>query len=375
MIIFNSKEGILLENGRKTYVCECGKVFNNPQAFNGHKSNCKIHLGDEKYQIAMDKLESMRIKGAQSIKGKSEKFHSQKDLELRQWIDEQHRCECCGIIMVERYGSGRFCSKSCASSRNHTEESRLKTSMSLMQFYSNARENGKSTQNLDFSKYVDGTKELYLQKVVTYKNLKYYTLDKADGIDFVTCPYCGVRMAELQSAHLKRHNKTKNDVLNEFGKDYQMSSKNTKDKRSESSKKTQKQLIEDGRHTGWQSRSIRSYAEEFWEKVLDNNGIKYDAEHTIKKKDLGVDDSSCYFLDFLIDGFIDLEIDGKQHTYEDRKEHDIERDKVLSKNGFLIYRIPWVNPNNDEGKKKVKEQIDTFISWYSNINNDMVLNI
>ena len=34
-----------------------------------------------------------------------------------------------------------------------------------------------------------------------------------------------------------------------------------------------------------------------------------------------------FFLDFLLPGNIDLEIDGKQHNYEDRKEHDKERVK------------------------------------------------
>ena len=26
------------------YVCECGKIFTNSQSFNGHKSNCKVHI-------------------------------------------------------------------------------------------------------------------------------------------------------------------------------------------------------------------------------------------------------------------------------------------------------------------------------------------
>jgi len=28
----------------KEYRCICGKVFDNPQKFNGHKSNCKEHI-------------------------------------------------------------------------------------------------------------------------------------------------------------------------------------------------------------------------------------------------------------------------------------------------------------------------------------------
>ena len=28
---------------KKLYICECGRKFDNPQCFNGHKSNCEIH--------------------------------------------------------------------------------------------------------------------------------------------------------------------------------------------------------------------------------------------------------------------------------------------------------------------------------------------
>jgi len=30
-------------NHQGNYKCECGKEFDNSQAFNGHKSHCKIH--------------------------------------------------------------------------------------------------------------------------------------------------------------------------------------------------------------------------------------------------------------------------------------------------------------------------------------------
>ena len=32
-----------MEKEVKKYVCVCGKEFDNPQAFNGHKSHCKVH--------------------------------------------------------------------------------------------------------------------------------------------------------------------------------------------------------------------------------------------------------------------------------------------------------------------------------------------
>ena len=28
----------------KQYICECGKIFENAQSYNGHKSHCIIHL-------------------------------------------------------------------------------------------------------------------------------------------------------------------------------------------------------------------------------------------------------------------------------------------------------------------------------------------
>jgi hypothetical protein len=46
-------------------------------------------------------------------------------------------CEKCGKEHDGSFGSGRFCSKSCANSRKHSEESRLKTSKSLLSYYEN----------------------------------------------------------------------------------------------------------------------------------------------------------------------------------------------------------------------------------------------
>ena len=65
------------------------------------------------------------------------------------------------------------------------------------------------------------------------------------------------------------------------------------------------------------TRNISSFAEKFWERVLDNNGISYTREFRFVK----------YFLDFKIEVgniVLDLEIDGHQHIY--RVEHDKQRD-------------------------------------------------
>ena len=119
--------------------------------------------------------------------------------------------------------------------------------------------------------------------------------------------------------------------------------------------------INNGTFSGWQSRNITSYPEQFWIKVLDNHNITYIREDFSTKK---------YFLDFVIekDGKkIDLEIDGKQHKYEDRKQHDKERDEYLQNLGYIVYRIEWNSINNEKGKNLMKSKIENFLDFYDNL--------
>jgi very-short-patch-repair endonuclease len=266
--------------------------------------------------------------------------------------------------MTEKFGSGRFCSSECSHSKEYSEETRLKTSNSLMNYYAN---NAKEfNPRLDFGQYVEEAKELYLRKLINPRTLQYYLLDKLENIDFVICPYCQLRLSQINGQHLKKHNKTMNDLKFEFGDNYPIISEVAHLTRSKASSLSQENLVNEGKHSGWQTRNIRSYAELFWEKVFQNNHIKFVSEYVIKKKDLGINERGNYFLDFLIDNFIDVEIDGKQHLYEDRKQHDIKRDERLREKGFLVYRIKWINPIESEA---VKKQIDDFLDWYNNIRN------
>lgn len=116
--------------------------------------------------------------------------------------------------------------------------------------------------------------------------------------------------------------------------------------------------VADGTHKGWKSRNIKSYAEIFFEKVLNNNKIKY-----IREKKVGK-----YFLDFVI-GNIDLEIDGKQHEYKDRQESDLQRDNFLRNQGYFVYRIKWNEINSDNGKEMMKNKIDLFLDFLEYFNN------
>lgn len=99
------------------YKCKCGKEFDKPNSFNAHKSHCKIHLGEERY-LARTKNSSEAIKKGTRIR--SEKHQSKRIKELNAWILEKHKCKRCGKVMIDKFGSGIYCSRKCANSRPHT---------------------------------------------------------------------------------------------------------------------------------------------------------------------------------------------------------------------------------------------------------------
>ena len=125
---------------------------------------------------------------------------------------------------------------------------------------------------------------------------------------------------------------------------------------SNNSKKAMDIVMSEGRHQGWKSRNIISYPEKFWMEVLSNNNIEYKHNYPFGK----------YFLDFYIeidDRKIDLEIDGKQHKYEDRHNSDIIRDKFVNSQNIEIYRIDWNTINTEDGKRIMKEKIEKFLKF------------
>jgi hypothetical protein len=103
----------------KEYVCECGKIFSTPNSFNGHKSTCKEHhlakygnldVYTSRYKTSIKTLKETNAKKVCTLK-------TQRELK---WISEKHTCEKCGKVMTEKFGSGRFCSRACANTREHT---------------------------------------------------------------------------------------------------------------------------------------------------------------------------------------------------------------------------------------------------------------
>lgn len=139
----------------------------------------------------------------------------------------------------------------------------------------------------------------------------------------------------------------------------------SKDMMREKLRLKMKEKVENGTHIGWKSRNLESYPESFFKKVLDSYNIKYEFNKPIKKRDIGINCDSNYFLDFyLSEKNIDLEIDGKQHNYSDRKKSDKVRDENISKI-CEIYRIKWKSINSEEGKKYIQSEINKFLKFYN----------
>ena len=132
-------------NYESNFVCECGKTFTSPQSFNGHKSNCKIHHLS-KYG-SLDVFDAKYKKVAEKCKLTNKlKFDELKHQQLNQWIYERHTCEKCGKIMLEKFGSGRFCSRSCANTREHSKDTLYKIKQSITLYSDNI-------QNDNINKY------------------------------------------------------------------------------------------------------------------------------------------------------------------------------------------------------------------------------
>ena len=121
--------------------------------------------------------------------------------------------------------------------------------------------------------------------------------------------------------------------------------------------------------TGWMIRhkSYHSYAEKFWIKVLGNNNIFYFNEFIVKTN---YNKPAWYSIDFALvknGKKIDLEIDGRQHKYKERKESDKKRDIFLTSKNWIVYRVEWNEINTNKGKELMKQKIDDFLKFYESL--------
>jgi len=117
----------------KKYQCVCGALFDNAQKFNGHKSHCKVHQIQkhgslDKYNENISKWVNAGIECTLN-KQKLSKINNKNKLD--QWLLEQHKCKTCNKIMTEFYGSGIYCSRTCANKRKLSDKTKQKISSTI----------------------------------------------------------------------------------------------------------------------------------------------------------------------------------------------------------------------------------------------------
>lgn len=235
-------------------------------------------------------------------------------------------CESCLVEIDGSYGSGRFCGPKCArsfASKLKREEINKKVSLTL---------SGKISKN--------------------------GKLEDAHGNVTLVCEYCS---RSFERPYSKRKTKC---CSNSCATKIKWSQK---DYRENLTEKIQSR-VSSGSHTGWSSRNILSYPEQFFKKVLDENGYegKYKINFPVKKSSLGLDCSTNYFLDFYFEDMrLDLEIDGKQHNYPERVKSDHIRDIVLKENGYKVHRIEWRSINKPEGQEYITAKIKELLELLS----------
>lgn len=277
-------------------------------------------------------------------------------------------CEYCGkeINLEQKYGSGRFCNKRCqilsvhkkgaeiAGEKSKQETEKRKKIVKCLycgKEWKTTEKNRKFCSSSCAAKYNNSKRVISdSTRIKTSESLKKFHSQQPKKIFY--CSECGKEIGKTKTGFCK-------NCLN--------SSEAGKKILSENSKKAMDILVKSGNHKGWKTRNTTSYAEQFWIEVLDNNKVSYKREFRVK---YGEKSGEHYFLDFLIEKnnvLIDLEIDGKQHQYEERKNHDKIRDERLSKIGYRIYRINWNEINSEQGKTQMKSKIDNFISYLNSL--------
>ena len=267
-------------------------------------------------------------------------------------MNPKHCLNCGTKIPYERRG-GKFCNSSCAASYNNkkngpkSDETKRNISSGIRKYLSI---NSNSITNKNYISVHDAIEEDLIDNPFNIEEEKI----KVDFLvkDKIKKRICSVCKKEF------------NPYILETGKLYKGKTC-SKECREEMLRIAGKKAIEVSKERGtwktWQSRNTTSYAEKFWIEVLDNNNISYTREFFYDKK---------YFLDFMIvknGKILDLEIDGHQHIYDERKEHDQERDEYLTKHNVIVYRIPWNCLNNDNGKEKMKIKIEDFLKFYNEL--------
>lgn len=260
-------------------------------------------------------------------------------IQKRDYNNNPKYCECCGNILPFEKQNCKCCSKSCSiilgnkKKGNRDEITKEKISKSLI----------KNNSKIFYIKQ-------YYDNNISFDDIK---LNKPKLIRI--CKECGREFIPHLQPNGNRISEDKFCSIDCHDKNI-----------SYNNSLLRKNEILNGTFHGWKTRNIISYPEKFWINVLNNNNIPFIREYLIK---YGEKFHESYFLDFYIEfnnKKIDLEIDGKQHTYPERIEKDKIRDNFISSKNIIVYRIAWNSINTEKGKKLMEEKINNFLIYLKN---------
>lgn len=229
------------------------------------------------------------------------------------------KCEKCGKVIDILYGSGRFCSEKCARSF--------------------------STKDV----LHDEKKE-----AICTKCGKTCFIKKNASVKTAICEYCAVSKCAVCGKTISAF--TKSGLCRDC---------NRRLPKSDEQKAKQSVAMKEKGYVRWKIHSSPSSAEILVASILNDNNVPFVSEYRVKNNR-----GYCYRLDFYIEkgnNKIDLEIDGEQHEYSDRKEHDCIRDEFLVSNGFMVYRIRWDDLNSQKGMDDFNKKILDFIKLYNSL--------
>jgi very-short-patch-repair endonuclease len=113
----------------------------------------------------------------------------------------------------------------------------------------------------------------------------------------------------------------------------------------------QLRLIASGAHKGWRSRAkfAQSFPEKYVEELLSKEF------YFIRHRDFEIEfPQGKWFIDFaFLAKKIALEIDGKQHEFLERRASDIEKDKYLVEQGWIVHRVKWKRIRSKQDREAV----------------------
>ena len=337
-----------MKSNQSQFTCECGKSFTEQHAFSGHKSHCKTH------HIA--KYGNLDIY-ENGVKQRTEAYKftasERREAKLNAWINEKHTCKNCGKVMTEKYGEGIYCCAKCRAVYTNTHRKKLASPIicdvcgrefNTKQGYAIHRkfESGEMTVNPDF---------VYSTHQESYNHKEHKPKPKV-------CVQCGaefprIPIGEVYSNGLSYRTKFCS-VECKQAHQHRVLSDNAK------------RLHKEGVMKSFTPRNNIPESEQFWMNALSNADIVYIHDYRISHIPTEICSGYWFMLDFFIsknDINIDLEIDGKQHKYLDRAKFDVERDRIVSDLGYIIYRVDI----SDIDKSDWQEQFNKFMLWYESV--------